>query len=244
MATLTGPFDVPQKPGDTVRLGQAAVKIYRGGAVAVILGTGYATPLVVATDGHQFQGVAMETKDNSAGTAGGAYISIAPTGIFAFNMSGITVTSVGKPVWFSDDNTVTTTPGAVLAGRVVAIDSGNSLCWVRIDEATKTAVPSTMTNISASGAINPRTPSRNMITKAGVAAMTLAAPTATTDDGVEIWLTSSTANAHTLTATGLFQCGTASVNLATFAAQAGAGLCVVAFNGKWVVKYANGITFS
>lgn len=83
-----------------------------------------------------------------------------------------------------------------------------------------------------------------VITKAGVLADTLAAPTAGIQDGMVIRISSTTANAHTLTATGLFQCGTASVNLATFAASAGAGLTLMAFNGKWVVMYSVGITFS
>lgn len=70
-------------------------------------------------------------------------------------------------------------------------------------------------------------------------AATLAAPTS---DGIVLRISSTTANAHTLTATGLFQCGTASVNLATFAANAGAGLTIVSYNGKWVVQASVGIT--
>ena len=93
-------------------------------------------------------------------------------------------------------------------------------------------------------AISPHTPHTYVVTKAGVDAMTLAAPTATTDDGLVIAITSSTANAHTLTATGLLQTGTASVNLATFAAQKGAGLTLMAYQGKWQVMSSVGITFS
>ena len=73
---------------------------------------------------------------------------------------------------------------------------------------------------------------------------TLAAPTATTDDGIVITVTSNTANAHTIQATGLLQTGTASVNLATFAAQPGAGLTLMAYQGKWNVLSSVGITFS
>lgn len=83
-----------------------------------------------------------------------------------------------------------------------------------------------------------------VITKAGVEAMTLAAPVAGAQDGMTIIISSTTANAHTLTATGLLQTGTASVNLATFAAQAGAGLVLRAYNGKWIVVSSVGITFS
>jgi len=98
--------------------------------------------------------------------------------------------------------------------------------------------------ISASGAVDPHTPNRYFINKAGVAALTLAAPTAGADDGLTILFNSTTANAHTITATGLLKVGTASVNVATFAAFAGAGLTLIAFNGLWYVDSANAITFS
>lgn len=98
--------------------------------------------------------------------------------------------------------------------------------------------------IAASGAIDPHTANRYAITKAGVAALTLAAPTKTADDGECIEIFSTTAFAHTITATGLLQTGTASVNVATFAAQAGASILLQAYQGKWVVLSANGITFS
>jgi hypothetical protein len=98
--------------------------------------------------------------------------------------------------------------------------------------------------IQASGAIAPSTPAQYLIAKAGVAAMTLAAPVVGTDDGKEIEVYSQTANAHTVTATGLFQTGAATVNLATFAAFAGAGFRVRAFQGKWMLVYQNAITFT
>jgi len=88
-----------------------------------------------------------------------------------------------------------------------------------------------------SGAIDPTTPGRYVITKAGVAAMTLAAPVAGRDDGLEIYIGSTTANAHTVTCpAGTFQAGVANNTVATFPAQAGAGIMLMAFNGKWVVR--------
>ena len=98
--------------------------------------------------------------------------------------------------------------------------------------------------IAASGAVDPRTSATYVITKAGVAALTLAAPVATSDDGIRIYIFSNTANAHTLTATGLLNTGSASVNLATFAASAGAGVVLYAYQGKWMVESQIGITFS
>jgi len=101
-----------------------------------------------------------------------------------------------------------------------------------------------LTPITASGAVNPRNSQTYPVTKAGVAAMTLAAPTSGTDDGVIITITSNTAYAHTLTSTGLLQTGAAGVNLATFAAFAGASVTLMAYRGKWNVIASTGITFS
>jgi hypothetical protein len=100
-----------------------------------------------------------------------------------------------------------------------------------------------VTAVTASGALAVANGSY-VIIKAGVAALTLAAPTAGTQDGTEIQIISNTAFAHTLTATGLLQTGTASVNVATFAAFAGAGLVLVAYQGKWNVTSSVAITFS
>lgn len=93
-------------------------------------------------------------------------------------------------------------------------------------------------------AIPPHVAHTYVVNKAGTDAMTLAAPTATTDDGLQITITSNTANAHTLTATGLLLTGSASVNTATFAAQKGAGLTLMAYQAKWIVLSQIGITFS
>lgn len=89
--------------------------------------------------------------------------------------------------------------------------------------------------IAASGAINPHFADDYVITKAGVAAMTLLAPTVTLEDGLMIVLQSATAFAHTLTTVGLLQTGTASVNSITFPAFAGAGVELVAYQGKWLM---------
>lgn len=98
--------------------------------------------------------------------------------------------------------------------------------------------------IASNGAVNPHVAARYLITKAGVAALTLAAPTAGTEDGLQVEIVSNTANAHTLTATGLFRDGSASVNLATFAAQIGASIILQAIGGKWFVVMTRNVTIS
>lgn len=74
--------------------------------------------------------------------------------------------------------------------------------------------------------------------------MTLAAPTATADDGKIIRILSSTDKAHTVTATGLFQDGGGHTDLATFPALAGASIVLYAFNAKWIVLSNNLVIFS
>jgi hypothetical protein len=93
-------------------------------------------------------------------------------------------------------------------------------------------------------AIPPHVSGDYVLTHAGVDAATLAAPTATTDDGITIRVTSATANAHTITATGLLQTGAAAVNVATFAAHAGASVTLRAYQGAWQVVASTAITFS
>lgn len=102
----------------------------------------------------------------------------------------------------------------------------------------------TPTLITANGAINPHASAWYLFTKAGVAAMTLAAPTAGTDDGVTIELTNTTTDQDTVTATGLFADGAATVNLATWPAHAGGTLIIRAYNGLWYLLSNNLVVMS
>ena len=78
-----------------------------------------------------------------------------------------------------------------------------------------------------------------LVQKAGVCAMTLAAPT-TAQDGLEMTILSATANAHTVTYTAGFYGDTTSSDVATFAAKVGASMTIKAQGGKWgVVSLAN-----
>ena len=75
-----------------------------------------------------------------------------------------------------------------------------------------------------------------VITKGTAAALTLAAPTATTHDGVIIEIISTTAAAHTVTATTVgFNAGDAASDVGTFGAAIGNSLKVIAYQGEWYV---------
>lgn len=82
------------------------------------------------------------------------------------------------------------------------------------------------------------------ITKASAAALTLAAPTATTHDGVTIDIISTTAQAHTVTYTDGFNGGGASTDVGTFATAIGNGLRIQAYQGKWYVLNNIGVTLA
>jgi hypothetical protein len=101
-----------------------------------------------------------------------------------------------------------------------------------------------VTAYSANGALAVASGS-DVITKTSAAAMTLAAPTAA-QDGLIKRVVSSTAFAHTITATGLIDDGVTggSKTTATFAAFAGASIELMAYNGKWNVISKNVVTIS
>jgi hypothetical protein len=96
---------------------------------------------------------------------------------------------------------------------------------------------------SADGAVNPNVDGLIPITKAGVCAMTLAAPAR---DGIELEFISRTANAHTITATGLIDDGVTggSKTTATFAAFAGASCAFRSYGGKWNTVSLKAVTVS
>lgn len=91
---------------------------------------------------------------------------------------------------------------------------------------------------------NPQTPASYLVQKGSAAAITLAAPRPGLDDGKCIQFISTTAFAHVITATGLLKTGSAAVNTATFAAQIGAQVVFMAFNGLWFAQSQIGITFA
>lgn len=85
-----------------------------------------------------------------------------------------------------------------------------------------------------------------VITKAGVLAATLAVPT-TAQNGIEITFLSATANAHTVTTpSAIMHWGDSggADDVATFAAYAGAGFKVRAYEGTWLVSGLQGVTLA
>ncbi len=71
------------------------------------------------------------------------------------------------------------------------------------------------------------------VTKAGVCAMTLAAPVAVDDDGKTLIIDSLTAQAHTLTIAGGLRGAGAGADVGTFGGAIGDGIVLYAYNGAW-----------
>jgi exosome complex RNA-binding protein Rrp42 (RNase PH superfamily) len=91
---------------------------------------------------------------------------------------------------------------------------------------------SPIVNISADGAIAvPTSDTVYFFTKAGVAAMTLVDPTATTHDGITLTFIATTAQANTISNAA----GGAGKDVATFGGAIGDGFAITAYQGKWYV---------
>ena len=106
MATLTE--NTPRIHGNSNIVGLpviAADIIYQGSAVG--LSSGYARPLVA---GDSFMGFAIDKVDNSGGSAGDKNVELEKEGeLCSVAIGSLVITSVGAPVYMSDDNTFTLT---------------------------------------------------------------------------------------------------------------------------------------
>lgn len=91
-------------------------------------------------------------------------------------------------------------------------------------------------------AINPHVAGNYIVNTGSADGITLAAPTAGTDDGLSIQIVSNTSYAHTLTATGLLQTGASGTGVLTMAAYPGCTISLRAYQGKWQCVGLNGIT--
>lgn len=114
--------------------------------------------------------------------------------------------------------------------------SASGMLNLKSGDAQSDDVASVVQVASANGAVTIPARGRKLviITKGTAAALTLAAPTATTHDGVEIVFVSTTAAAHTVTATTIgFNAGDAASDVGTFGGAIGDGLACVAYQGEW-----------
>jgi len=99
--------------------------IYLGAAVGEN-GSGYYRPLVGA---DPFEGFAVATVDNSAGSAGDKNVKVYQRGVVTLSVTGVTaVTDEGSTVYATDDNTFTlTASGATSIGKIIRFVSGTTV---------------------------------------------------------------------------------------------------------------------
>lgn len=118
----------------------------------------------------------------------------------------------------------------------------NLLASLGAGNAVNSALLSTQTAYASDGAISILNGTA-LLTKAGVGAYTLAAPTAA-QAGTRLVITNRTANAHVVTATGLLEDGVTggAKNTATFGAFVGATISLEAIGLKWTVVSKNVVT--
>jgi len=121
MSNLTASRDDQRQTGDLMDVDLAAsTKVFAGSNVNYGA-SGYAKK-ASDTASEVFAGVAMETADNSTGSAGDVFVRVWKEGVFSMNCSGADRTWEGKDVYAVDDNLVAlaaTTTNDVKVGRVV-----------------------------------------------------------------------------------------------------------------------------
>ena len=103
----------------------AATIVYEGSCVGVNPATGYARPLVA---GDTFLGFSEAKVDNSLGNAGDLNARTYQEGRIQLAVPGTTITSLGLPVYATDDNTFTLTQGSnTYIGRIYRFVSAGTV---------------------------------------------------------------------------------------------------------------------
>jgi hypothetical protein len=247
----------------------ANVCIYQGAPVILDgVTTGYANNPETAGGAGVFVGFAIKRSDNRVGAAqfigDGPGLGLAGSRRVRCNDKGKVVLwvagsplKVGALVYCSTSDSFSVAKGAsgaaYIVGRICeftqdAVTNALTRCVVAFDafcsDLIADVAASAQTSYAASGAVALPTERFTdvLITKAGIAVMTLALPTTGVDDGKRMRITSTTAFAHTVTtpASGF----NGSLHIATYAAAAGNNVLLEAQGGTWEVIENVGVTLS
>ncbi|MBI4716587.1 MAG: hypothetical protein HY763_02190 [Planctomycetes bacterium] len=132
----------------------AAKHVYKGALVG-IAATGYAQPL---SAGDRFAGIAYEECDNSAGAAAAKTVRVYTLGDFGHSLTGAAITDVGRPVFASDDATLTfAAVGNSYVGIVQDfVSTGNIILRIDPEGALVKTVTHAVENLSAGADIAAR----------------------------------------------------------------------------------------
>jgi hypothetical protein len=105
MAALTKAYEAYEKPGLVVNYRVSNVAIFKGALVGID-GNGHIVPMAHGTASLKFAGVANESVDNSAGSAGNRSLLVTKAGAFVMKaVSGYTpaIGDLGKEVYANSD---------------------------------------------------------------------------------------------------------------------------------------------
>jgi hypothetical protein len=182
-----------------------------------------------------WDGPIVGTKDTGVSRIGVASLAIG-NGISGDFSGSLKLTGINNIGTYTDSTGAVGTLGQVLKSTVTGTQ------WGTASGGSASSLTLSPINILSGGAdvIDPHTSATYMVTTAGVNAMTLAAPTVTTDDGKVIKVTLSTNAAHTITCTGgTLRPGTAAVTTVNFASFRGSSIELMAWQGNWYVMAQN-----
>lgn len=132
-------FDTERSEGQMIAFKIAAEKIYKG-TLCYINAAGFLAQVADAATGDCFAGVAAETVDNSAGSAGDKWINVWVKGVFTMKHAGAARTDVGLPAFASlgvadaGQTVKSSTEGthAMMVGKIVWVSAESSATRVRI----------------------------------------------------------------------------------------------------------------
>ena len=204
---------------------------------------------------HGSQGPKLPNNGATSGTAGDGTLDVeyVEPKRFELAVSGVAVTDIGRLVYALDDQTGTLDPTAttyqnlygVVSDLLYATDPSSAVSGIALvtpiyDSSNGGRVAAVY---STSGAMVIRA-GLHLITKVGVAALTLADPTSGTHDGLVMRIQSTTASAHTVdnSAGSGFNAGGAASDVGTFSGVKGDGMEVTAYSGKWFANYLRNVT--
>lgn len=138
MAALTENKQRVEKEGRLISMPvKASTKIFKG-ALVKLGADGYLAPQA-AEAGAVHAGVAYEPCDNSAGANGEKSVRVETGRAFYMNGSGFAAADMGKAVYASDDDTVSTTQGAneLKVGKIIEVVSATEVLVLQEQHASK-----------------------------------------------------------------------------------------------------------
>ncbi len=206
--------------------------------------------LVNEKDGNPF----VPTTGAASGTAGDGTldVDVRQPPAFELAISGVAITDIGRRVYAVDDQTGTLDPSTTVYANLIGTVKDLVYAMDRATPVSGYALVSPTYNVangeqiqiaSASGAVNIKA-STVVLTKAGVAVMTINDPTSGTQDGLVMKFISSTSQAHTVSNAAGSGWNNGGGNTATFGGAKGDGFTAIAFGGKWLVVVAKNVSFA